>query len=123
MEFSRMGTDQTYETVTERLASYLSTPSSQSTYETTRTHQVKTICYSYICPYASRCSYKTKQNGKVLVRNCAQKNKNPELSETTLSELSLDLLAIRRARGGSLDFKTIKLLDAVRPNGPLRRNV
>ena len=107
-------------TSTERLEKYLSNPFTKTTSDLNRSHQERTTCFSYICPYAFQCVYKTIRPAKVLLRNCAQQNGKHVNEKPNLSNLSLDLLAKRRKQGSPLGIKTLELLDASRPNGPIR---
>ena len=115
-----MDSNNSFVTSTERMEKYLSSPLHKTISNLNRSHQERTTCFSYICPHASRCKHKTTRPANVLLRDCVQQNGKSISDEPNLSNLSLDLLAKRRKQGASLSIKTLALLDAVRPNGPLR---
>lgn len=58
-----------------------------------------TICYSYMCPYASGCTEKTVRAAKVLTRRCMRYQPEDIRVPSGLSKLALDLLAKRREQG------------------------
>lgn len=85
-------------------------------------HRETTVCYAYMCQYAYACTEKTARPVKVLERRCMRYQPEEMRARPRLSDHALDLLAIRRAAGESLDTDTVTVLDRLRPNGPMRRS-
>ena len=85
-------------------------------------HRETTVCYAYMCQYAYACTEKTERPVKVLERRCMRYQPEKMRVQPRLSDHALDLLAMRRDSGESLDTETVKVLDKLRANGPIRKS-
>ena len=82
-----------------------------------------TICYAYMCAYAHGCTEKSARPAQVLRRRCMRYLPESMRVEPGVSDYALDLLARRRQRGKPVSPATARILDELRPNGPVRRQV
>ena len=82
-----------------------------------------TICYAYMCAYAHGCTESSARPAQVLRRRCMRYLPESMRVEPGVSDYALDLLARRRQRGKSVSPATAGILDELRPNGPVRRQV
>ena len=80
-----------------------------------------TKCYAYMCPYAYGCSEKTDRPAQVMMRRCMRYMPEELRIKPALSDFSLDLLAKHRENGEGLSKQTNAILDAHRPDGPVRK--
>lgn len=86
-------------------------------------HRETTICYAYMCSYAYGCTEKSNKPAQVLMRRCMRYMPDELKIKPGVSDLSLDLLARRRASGAKLAPATNAILDVYRPHGPMRKRV
>ena len=94
-------------------------PPSQSGVSPTRRETTK--CIPYMCVYAYGCSERGERVSKVLTRRCMRYMPDRLRVKPKLSDFALDLLAKRRQRGERLAEETVAILEAHRPEGPIRR--
>ena len=104
-----------------RLDSFVGTSLPPSSSSVADIYRETTVCYSYMCPYAYACTEKAARPAKVLTRRCMRYLPETLRVDPGLSDLALDLLARRRARGEPLTAATTTLLDRLRPDGPVRK--
>ena len=94
-------------------------PPSQSGVSPMRRETTK--CIPYMCVYAYGCTERGERVAKVLTRRCMRYMPDKLRVKPKMSDFALDLLAKRRQRGERLAEETAAILDAHRPEGPIRR--
>ena len=103
------------------LSSFLNTRLPPSESGVRDIYRETTICYAYMCPYAYGCTEKTARAAQVLNRRCMRYQPEEMRITPGLSDLALDLLAQRREQGKPVGTATTKVLNHLRPNGPMRK--
>jgi hypothetical protein len=102
---------------------FLSTRMPPSASRVPAIYRETTICYAYMCAYAHGCTEKSARPAQVLRRRCMRYLPESMRVKPGVSDYALDLLAKRRQRGKPVSRTTARILDELRPNGPIRRQV
>ena len=80
-----------------------------------------TRCIAYMCVYAYGCSERANRPAQVMMRRCMRYMPEGLRVKPKLSDFALDILAEQRQAGVEHTLETTAILDAHRPDGPMRR--